>query len=318
MTTASAEWPVWSTTAQVVVTNPQHLSAARAIVSDTLFAVDAACSRFRGDSELELLRETLASGAEVSPLLARLVESALQTARWTDGDVDPTLGNTLAALGYDRDIDDVRNAPLREAGTFAISVVMAVAPGWKRITIEDRQLTVPADLRLDLGASAKALAADICASSVAERLDCGVLVSLGGDIATAGEAPVGGWEVLVQDTPSDPATTVVLTAGFALATSSTQKRRWVTAAGQQVHHILDPRSGAPAEPVWRSVTVAAPSCLRANALSTASIVRGRRAADWLRSIAAAARLVDHEGRIVTVGGWPAEAAEVTESERELV
>jgi thiamine biosynthesis lipoprotein len=113
----------------------------------------------------------------------------------------------------------------------------------------------------------------------------------------------GQWQILVQDLPADPAQHISLASGYALATSSTQKRRW-THRGTDVHHILDPRFGLPAEPVWRSVTVAAPTCLEANAYSTAAIVRGHAAVDWFRAENIVARLVDRRGRIVTTGGWP--------------
>lgn len=308
MATATAEWSLWSTSAQVTVTDPAQLAESRRIVEGILHSVEEASSRFRSDSELESLRDRLPGGATVSPMLAMLVGHALQAAQWTDGDVDPTLGYALAAAGYDRDIGELLSArPLDAPSRFSVSVAERRAPGWTRVTLADQLLTVPADLALDLGASAKAVAADLSAASVHEQVGCGVLIALGGDIATAGEAPEGGWQILVQDTPSDPATQITLLSGFALATSSTQKRRW-SVGGQNFHHILDPRIGLPAEPVWRSVTVSAPTCLRANALSTASIVRGHRAIDWLGSVDATARLVDREGRVTTVGAWPAETS----------
>src|SRR5439155_211390 len=113
------------------------------------------------------------------------------------------------------------------------------------------------------------------------RLGVGVLVALGGDIATAGPAPDQGWQILVQDRPGDPSCTVRLPAGAALATSSTAGRTWGR-RGELLHHIVDPRTGRPAPTVWRTVSVAAGSCLRANTLSTAAIVRGRGAYDLLR------------------------------------
>jgi thiamine biosynthesis lipoprotein len=158
-------------------------------------------------------------------------------------------------------------------------------------------------VRLDLGATAKAVAADRCARLVSGSLGVGVLVSLGGDIATAGPGPVGGWQVLVRDRPGEPSTTVRIADGTALATSSTLGRRW-TAGGQSRHHILDPRTCLPAEPVWRTVSVGAPDCLAANTLSTAAIVRGHAAVPWLRSLGAPARLVAADASVVTLGGWP--------------
>ncbi|WP_394770948.1 FAD:protein FMN transferase [Lacisediminihabitans sp.] len=297
----AADWPVWSMTARVVVTEPQHLERAVEITRLVLDEVDAACSRFRADSELARLSEDLPNGVEVSGMLAVLVREALHSAEITDGDVDPTLGNELASLGYDRDIALVADR------SFGLTVTrVAIVPGWRRVLLDGRRLTVPSDLALDLGATAKAFAADLAAARVVAELPTGVLVSLGGDIATAGESPAGGWVVLVQDLPADPRATVTLAAGFALATSSTQKRQW-TRAGERMHHILDPRLGRPAEPVWRSATVSARSCVEANTVSTACIVRGHRALELVRDRGLPARLVDREARVVTLGGWPAEA-----------
>ena len=71
-----------------------------------------------------------------------------------------------------------------------------------------------------------------------------------------------------------------------------------------LHHILDPRTGLPAEPVWRTVSVAAGSCADANAASTAAVIRGRRALGWLAQLGLPARLVDATGVVFTAGGWP--------------
>ncbi|WP_104090098.1 FAD:protein FMN transferase [Arthrobacter sp. GMC3] len=300
---ASRSWTVWGLDASITVTDPALARAAEAIVRAVVGDVDTACSRFRPDSELMLSQPNLAAGVNVSPLLALLVRSALDAAAWTDGDVDPALGADLDALGYDRDIVQLRLSP--DAPASLAARPRSRTPGWQRLRLEGQGLSVPEDLRLDLGASAKAVAADRAATQVAAELGCGVLVSLGGDIATAGPAPVGGWQVLVQDLPEDPWQQVTLSAGHAVATSSTQKRRW-RHAGRTVHHILDPRFGLPAEPVWRSVTVAASSCLQANAFSTAGIVRGFAAVDWFGRAGIAARFVDQQGRVAFTGSWPAE------------
>lgn len=298
---ASSSWPVWGLEASITVTERDLATAAERLVRAEIAAVDDACSRFRKDSELMLLQPILAEGATVSLLLALLVECALDAAKWTEGDVDPTLGKDLDALGYDRDIAEVRLDPRG-------AVIHDLRPrprtiGWQQVRLEGQALTVPEDLRLDLGATAKAVTSDRAATRVATELGCGVLVSLGGDIATAGPAPKGGWQVLVQDLAGDPCQQVTLRAGHAMATSSTQKRRWQH-AGHAIHHILDPRFGLPADPLWRSVTVAAPSCLQANAFSTAGIVRGFAAVEWFNRVGIAARFVDAQGRVSTTGGWP--------------
>jgi thiamine biosynthesis lipoprotein len=93
--------------------------------------------------------------------------------------------------------------------------------------------------------------------------------------------------------------------GGGLATSSTAVRRW-RRGGTSYHHLLDPRTGRPAEPVWRTVTVTAASCVDANTASTAAIVRGRRAPGWLDALGLPARLVDASGAVRRVAGWPAD------------
>ena len=91
--------------------------------------------------------------------------------------------------------------------------------------------------------------------------------------------------------------------GGGLATSSTAVRRW-RRGGRAYHHVLDPRTGLPAEPVWRSVTVTAASCVDANTASTAAVVRGRGAPDWLAALGLPSRLVDATGAVHRVAGWP--------------
>ena len=296
-----AQWSVWSTIARVVVTDPAALPAARDLVEAQIEAVDAAASRFRPDSEVQRLAGSTARSTQVSPVLAELITTALAVAARTDGDVDPTVGAALVGLGYDRDVRELSGqsppAPISARRT----------PGWRAVSVRGLTVTMPPGMLLDLGATAKAWTADSSASVVADRLGVGALVSLGGDIATAGPPPPGGWHVLVRDQPGDPCCTVGLPVGVALATSSTVSRRW-RRAGQMLHHVVDPRTCLPAPDQWRTVSVTADSCVVANALSTAAIVRGAAALPWLRHLGAPARLVTSRGRVLTVGGWPAEAS----------
>jgi FAD:protein FMN transferase len=305
LTPGTAQWSVWSTTARLVVTDPEALSAARRIVEAHLAAVEAACSRFRADSELQAVHRAGGRTVEVSALLADLVATALHAARSTDGDVDPTVGAWLEALGYDRDFGALpppTDTP--PSGGFGAVVMIHARPDWRAVRLDGHNLTLPHDVRLDVGATAKAYTADAAAADVASSLGVGVLVSLGGDIATAGPAPDGGWRVLVQDRPGDPRCTVALPVGSALATSSTVSRRW-SRAGHTLHHILDPRTGRPAVPVWRTATAAAASCVDANTATRAALVRGSEALSWLRRTGLPARLVGADLRVVTLGGWPA-------------
>ncbi len=310
MSTAACGWDVWSTRARLVVTDPAGddaahtaLAAARTVAETHLADVDAACSRFRDCSELRAVEHAQGQPVEVTTLLAELVAVALTAAENTDGDVDPTVGQVMDAIGYDRDVT---------LGLGGQQVPVSVqVPGWRRVHLRDGVLTVPRGAHLDLGATAKAAAADRAAALVHSQLGCGVLLSLGGDIATAGPAPAGGWQVRVEDTPGDPACQVALAPGGAIATSSTVKRRW-TRGGRTVHHVVDPRTGLPATTRWRTVTVAAATCVEANTVTTACIVRGDAAIGWLRELGLPARLVDDSRRVHTLNGWPVEPEPATD------
>lgn len=305
---AHADWQALGTQVRIVVTDPDRLAEGCQLLQADLAAVDAACSRFRPDSELVAVNATApgaADGVLVSPLLADAIAVALRAARQTRGDVDPTVGAALAAIGYDRDF-----ALIRPSGP-QLKLTVRQVPGWRQVRLdaEAGRLSLPAGTQLDLGATAKAWAADRSASRLAGRLGCGVLVSLGGDIAVAGQPPRGGWRIRVQDVtgrPEDPPigpAALVSIRGGGLATSSTAARRW-RRGGDVIHHILDPRTGLPAAPVWQTVSVAAASCVAANTASTAAIIQGRAAVGWLASQRFAARLVGSDGGVVTVAGWP--------------
>lgn len=289
-----SQWSRWSTDMHLLVTRPAALSHARAVVDAELDAIEMAASRFRPDSEICSLATAVRT--PVSPLLADLIADALAAARFTDGDVDPTVGSALIALGYDRDISALDP-------TIPSVASVAIPADWSMVEFDGRSVRLPAGVILDLGATAKAAAADRCARRVHDQTGSGVLVNLGGDIATAGSTPEGGWQVLIQDTDDDPACHVSLGSGAGLATSSTSRRRWWR-DDDLLHHILDPRTGRPAEPVWRSVSVAAESCLAANTISTAAVVRGYRAPDWVAGLGLPGRFVDQGGAVRTVGGWP--------------
>jgi thiamine biosynthesis lipoprotein len=293
---AQSRWQRWSTDMQLVVTDAGALPIARHEVDAELDTVDAAASRFRSDSEIASLATSDGRPTKISAVLANLLEAALTAAAQTDGDVDPTVGAALIALGY-------HGASDTSADRAPMAASMRTPAVWTMVTLHDGVVTVPRGVVLDLGATAKAVAADQCAQRVHGVTGSGALINLGGDIATAGPAPVGGWPVLVHDAEGDPASSVVLPAGAALATSSTIRRRW-RRGEDLVHHILDPRTGRSADPVWRTVSVAAQTCYAANTVATAAVVRGWAAPAWIRALGLTARLVDRDCGVHTVGGWP--------------
>jgi FAD:protein FMN transferase len=300
--TAAADWTAWTCRVRVVVTDAAVLEEARQIVGDLLDTVDRACSRFRADSELSAVDAAAGRWTTVSPVLEDLLAVALDAARHTDGAVDPTVAVSLIGLGYDRDVADIPS----DAPVFATP-----APGWRAVELDRERHRVRTDpgVHLDLGATAKAWTADRAAAEVARRTGGGCLVSIGGDLAVAGPAPERGWRVRVEDvtghpgdTPVGPATVVRLRTG-GLATSSTRARRWQR-NGMELHHLVDPATGLPPAPVWRTVTAAADSCVRANTVTTAAVVRGHDAWPALRGSGLPVRLVSVTGEVLTLGGWP--------------
>ena len=301
--TTVATFSAIGTTNTVLVTDPSTLEPAVAIARRHLAELDRAVSRFRPDSEVSLLAaRARRSPAEafVSPTFAAYLEAALRVARLTGGLVDPTVGSALVAAGYDDDLEVVRSRP-----DFHQTRVAGV-PHWHTVHLNPsaRRVTVPAGTLIDLGATAKAHAADTIAHLLAERLPGGFAVNLGGDVAVSGSLPPQGWSIGIE--AADGAVLqVVASTGQAIATSSTQRRVW-SVDGVARHHIVDPRTGNTAPAVWNQVSCAAATCLEANAASTAAVVLGQEAPVWLEANGIRARLDGADGRVVTTTGWPAE------------
>ncbi|MCO5968649.1 FAD:protein FMN transferase [Actinoallomurus soli] len=307
------DFPIWGTTARLLVTDPKRLDVARAALDAELAAMGAACDRFRTDSELSRLNAAAGRPVEVSPLFARTLERALEVAEATDGAVDPTVGAALVAAGYDRDITELRH------GGPAPRLVRRRVAGWRTVRLDGHVVRLPRGVRLDLGATAKALAADRAAARAFAETGCGILVGLGGDIAVGGPPPEGGWRIRVTDDHRDDGSDasgqdVVITAG-GLATSSVTVRRW-RRGDQWLHHIIDPATGIPAASCWRTVSVAAATCVDANAAATAALVKGWSARTWLGDLRLPARLVRLDGRAFALAGWPEDALTVMDDPRQ--
>jgi thiamine biosynthesis lipoprotein len=303
VTAVSTRWSALGTTAAIVVVGTDVLDDARRVVEAELADVDAACSRFRDDSELARINVARGRPVRVSSRFVEAMEVALRAAALTDGLVDPTVGGALVLAGYDRDFAAVRGSRLRR-----VTGSRVAGAGVVELDRARRTVRVPDGVRLDLGATAKALAADRAAAGViAAGAAAGVLVNLGGDIATAGATPPGGWAVRVADSHRAESGQDVTISGGGLSTSSTTVRRWRRRGGA-AHHIVDPRTGVPAAEHWRTASVAAATCVDANIASTAAIILGSEARAWLADAGLPARLVTVAGEVELVGGWPERVA----------
>lgn len=288
---------------RIVVTRPESLAAAKAAADQVVAEIDAAASRFREDSELSQLNRAPGREVAVGPLLAKAIAAALRGASITGGAVDPTVGSAVRLAGYDGDFAGI------PAEGPSIRLVARRIPGWEAIRFSAalRTVLIPEGVEIDLGATAKALASDLAAEAASRAMGgAGALVSLGGDISVAGEPPADGWSIQVSEDSAAPIRegeeTVSITSG-GLATSSTTVRRW-TRGDAVLHHIIDPATGLPAQSRWRSATVAAATCVDANIASTAVIVKSQHAVAWLEAIHLPGRLVDRDGTVCRVAGWP--------------
>jgi len=326
----TARWNALGSYAALVVADADRLAAARAGCERLLAEVDLAASRFRPDSDLSRVNRAAGRWVPVSAVFVQALGVAVEAAADTDGLLDPTLGRQLAALGYDRDIDDLRRAtatgrmldsaltpqltPELTPGLVHDDPARIGAPArcsaWREIEIDPQgAVRIPADVALDLGATGKAFAADLIAARVPARSGTDLVISLGGDVAVGSRpgAPVDGhpWRVSVAELPQDtdrPDNEIVQITEGGMATSSVLARRWWN--NGEVHHLLDPRTGRPVEAVFRTVTACGRTCVAANAVSTASIVRGAAAVNWLEQRDVAARLVTADGSVLRVAGWP--------------
>lgn len=288
----------------VIVDVADALPEATALVRRQFEEIDETCSRFRGDSELSRLNARSGGGdIPLSPLLEEAIGAALDSAAMTGGLVDLTVGRCVEEVGYSVTFRDL------PADGPRLELQVRQVVGWRALGYDPiaHTLSLPSGVGLDLGASGKAWAADRAAAAVATSLGVSVLVNCGGDIAVRGRAPAGGWPVRVAvDVDADEWQDVVVFDG-GLATSGTTSRRW-RRGGIELHHIIDPSTGLPARTPWAMVSVAAATCVEANAAATAALIMGDRAPAWLDDLRLPARLVDTRGGVSFAGGWFASAS----------
>ena len=291
---------IWGLTGTLATEHDHQMQFAEQRLWHWIDAFDAACNRFRTDSEISRLNSFHGTTVALSPTLELAIAAALRAGRVTNGLCDPTVLPALLALGYDCDYDDL----VGRHDVVAHEPVPAL--GLEAITLdrERHTVTLAPHCQLDLGASAKALVIDLVANELASH--GGVVVELGGDVAVRGRGPSGAWTIGIADrltmTGHEPRVTL---AGGAVATSSTNTRTWHVGA-QVVNHIIDPRTGSYAHGVYATATVSAQSCVEANAFATAALLWGEEAGFHIAQAGWSGRLVRHDGTVDFVGGWPHE------------
>ena len=262
--------------------------------------IDDSCNRFKADSEISRLNASEGRQFEISETLELALDAAVRAADATGGLCDPTVLPALLALGYDRDYDQLAGA------TDLVERAPVPTPGLGAIAFDrtNHTVTLAPGCQLDLGASAKALVADLVARDMGPW--GGVIVEIGGDVAVRGAGPTGPWVIGVADSLSisgDEPRIAVTNSG--IATSSATTRTW-RVGDRMVNHIIDPRTGGFADSVYATATVSAVDCVIANAFSTAALLWGEDAAYFIGQAGWSGRLVRRDGTVEFVGAWPRE------------
>jgi len=263
-----------------------------ATVVDEFEAAEAAMSRFRDDSELTALNRTAGSGIALrpSPRLRRALVAADRAHRITGGRFDPRVLRDLDRLGY-------RGADVGAAGAGSAGTDRADAGGpvIERVGRDALAIARP----IDLGGIGKGLTLRWAAALLTDRGVDDLMIEAGGDLVALGRSPDGGpWRLGIEDPAGDDAPlAVIVVSGLAVATSSTRLQRW-TANGRSVHHLLDPRTGEPADVGLAAVTVAWPDPAWAEVWSKVLFLGGRnRIAVEARSRGLAAWWVTEDGTL---------------------
>jgi len=258
-------------------------------------------SRFRADSELRCLVARGGTWVSVSADLFDALTRARVLWHRTAGAFDPTIALALESIGYDRSFEVVA----RDLDEPWSSPSFGPVPGFGLVELDDDAgaVRVPEGVGLDLGGIGKGLAADLVAEGLVLRGAASALVELGGDIRTAGEVPEGGWWVPVRD-PFDAssAASVAALGSEAIVTSTSLMRRW-RRGGRDLHHIIDPLDGAPAESGVVAVVARGPEAWWAEGLAKAAMILGEHAADaLLEGTGVSATLYLSDRREVLVSG----------------
>lgn len=249
-------------------------------------------SRFRPDSDLMVLNRM--RRAHVSATVHQVLMVAREIAEWSQGLVVPSLAQQMHEIGYDRSFEFMKLQQSAE-------VTATVVPDWRRIQVHGRQVTLPAHLSIDMAGVAKGWMAQQLVSHLASTNPV-VLVQLGGDIVVS--APMTDpWCIAIEHPFGETPVAHIALAEGAVMTSSVYRRRWKR-ANRPVHHIIDPRSGSPAQSDVATATVIAADAAYAEAGAKVAVILGVNAGlAWLSARGLPALIVDHAGQVHMNSAW---------------
>jgi thiamine biosynthesis lipoprotein len=288
MTLTELAFPAMGTSVRLLGSPGAPLHKARCLIED----LEARLTRFDPHSELSALNADPRESVPASRTLRDAIRAAIAGAAATGGLADPTLLGAVVRAGYDRSLVGHPRADLDDALDAAPDPVPAApspAADWRRVHVDDLAGVVvrPPGVHLDLGGSAKGLAADLAVELLAPHGPCAA--DLGGDLRVH-----GAHEVLVPNPVTGMLAEVLELEDDAVATSGIDKRIWWDAGRRPAHHLLDPSSGRPAWTGVLSSTAKAPTATLAEALAKAAILAGPAAG---RTI-----LARHGGLLITNDG----------------
>ena len=290
---------------------PENVSLGFMAARTFIAAEETRFTRFSPNSELARLNRTAGEWFTASPQMFGLLQQAQALMEETDGLFNPCILDALEAAGYDRSMDEIRAQGAGERGSlregekgctgdreylapahpFSLAPQLPLSPAPPlpgslapslpcqiELDAEKCSVRVAPEARIDLGGIAKGWIAESAARVLAQYCDA-CAVNAGGDLFAIGTPKEDkSWRVALEDPRDAQNMLAVLRVGpGAVTTSSITKRRWIQ-NGRSQHHLIDPRTGLPAQTDWLSVTVIAPNATVAEVYAKSLLIAGSREA----------------------------------------
>jgi len=236
--------------------------------------IEAKYTRYRPEGIVHRINTAEGAAVEVDEETAGLIDYAAQVHTLSEGRFDVTSGVLRRVWTF----DGSDRVPSRAA----VAKVLALV-GWHKVRWENRTITMPAGMEIDLGGICKEYAVDRAVLAIARASNLPALVNFGGDLRTTRAKAGGRWQIAIESLDPAKASGGVLGISEGAIATSGDARRFLLRNGKRYSHILNPRTGFPVENPPRSVTVAAKTCLQAGTLSTLAMLRGSEAEQFLQS-----------------------------------